>query len=118
MGGKENNAFYYIGKGSNDSVVYVDPHYNQESIKSVKELIVNYGYRSYNTSEYLYSMPMNSIHPSFSFGLFFSSLHEYVTLMKDLVNFSNEFQNPIMKVKYSEDIPNVELYDNTKEDDF
>jgi len=118
MGGKENNAFYYIGKGSNDSVVYVDPHYNQESIKSVKELIVNYGYRSYNTSEYLYSMPINSIHPSFSFGLFFSSLHEYVTLMKDLVNFSNEFQNPIMKVKYSEDIPNVELYDNTKEDDF
>jgi len=118
MGGKENNAFYYVGKTDSNNLIYVDPHYNQESIKTVFDLFANSGYRTYNSSEFLYTMHLDKMQPSFTFGLFFSNLNEYVVLMKDLKKFTNDFKNPIFKVKFTEDKANSGYYYNSNENDF
>ncbi len=71
IGGKVNSASYFIGY-SDDDLLYLDPHYNQDSITSLDEQnLMTY------FDKIVYKLPLNSLQCAFTIGFLFRDLKEF-----------------------------------------
>ncbi|KAL4445539.1 hypothetical protein ABPG74_004613 [Tetrahymena malaccensis] len=109
IGGKPNKAHYFLGFVGND-LLYLDPHYIQESVKKSK-LMDNI---STYFEEDIFKMPINKISTSLVFGFYFSDVDELNKFYKYLRQLENEYkddfflviekQTPLYAMTYISDI--------------
>ena len=118
IGGKVNSASYFFGY-CDDDLLYLDPHFNQESINDLDEKnLMTY------MNKIVYKLPIESFQPAFTIGFLFRNLIEF----RDLYIFMKSYileKFPCFHVHYEpyksdknmkeNDIIN---YINNEEDDF
>jgi hypothetical protein len=74
IGGKVNWASYFFGY-SNDDLLYLDPHYNQESINDLDEKnLMTY------IDKIVYCFPIQTLQSAFTIGFLFRNLIEFRSL--------------------------------------
>ena len=71
IGGKINSASYFFGF-CNDDLLYLDPHFNQESNTDLNNLnFITY------LNKTVYKLPLNSLQCAFTVGFLFRNLNEF-----------------------------------------
>jgi cysteine protease ATG4 len=74
IGGKVNSASYFFGY-CDDDLLYLDPHFNQESINDLDEKnLMTYIFKV------VYKLPLESFQPAFTVGFLFRNLIEFRNL--------------------------------------
>ena len=111
IGGRNFQASYFIGY-TNNSILYIDPHYAQNTVDNVNNIndIV-----SYNVKE-IFQLQYKSLQTAMTLGFLFRNLEEF----KDLKNFLENYTNKEFSC-FSYQYENVPLSDNENykdKDDF
>ena len=88
VGGKNNAASYFIGFNEKN-MIYLDPHYSQDSIVPP---IDDNNIKSYSVTN-LYQIPFENLQPAFTMGFLFTNILEF----NDMINFFIEHN----KLKFS-----------------
>ena len=71
IGGKINSASYFFGY-CEDDLLYLDPHFNQDSIKDLDENnLMTY------INKTVYSLPFEDFQPAFTIGFLFRDMNEF-----------------------------------------
>lgn len=107
IGGNNTKAFYFIGK-CDDNIIYLDPHYVQETIP-LNNLGAISACESYIPQD-IYYMPINELSPSFTIGFAVDNMKNFKLLMKKLTSSdyfinqeknipNNMIHNPLFVVK-------------------
>ena len=74
IGGKNNSAAYYFGY-SDDNILYLDPHFNQESISNLDEKnLMTY------INKTVYHLPFSSIQSGFTIGFLIRNITDFEEL--------------------------------------
>jgi cysteine protease ATG4 len=84
IGGKSNEARYFIGQADN-FFIYLDPHYNQKSIKTAEDL------KERSDTFFIkkaYQMEIKDISPALTIGFAFTEISEYISLFESFSNYS------------------------------
>ena len=117
-GGKVNQASYFFGYCDND-LLYLDPHYNQNSIHDLNEKnLMTY------INKNIYKLPIKSLQCGFTIGFLFRNLHEFTDLYIFLKYFSIDklpcfhvlFGNEKNENNLSQE--EIKQYINNEEEDF
>ena len=76
IGGKYESASYFIGY-FNDNLLFMDPHYNQTSVKDIEiEGISSY------MNKTIYKLSFNNLQTALTFCFLFRNMDEFINLMK------------------------------------
>ena len=94
IGGKINKALYFIGE-CEGKLIYLDPHFSQQSIPNINDLSINYNFMTYFPT-YLYKIDVKNISPAFTMGFYFRSFEEYIKLTEAFEQ-HNSFSHSIFK---------------------
>ena len=89
IGGKPNRALYFIGREGMDRLIYLDPHYVQESTsrKNLESLKDTFFCNSYRTIEY------RSIDPSLGFGFYIRDLKDLSEFYTSILDLSKTYRD-------------------------
>lgn len=82
IGGKGTQAIYFIGK-HNRELVYLDPHYVQESDISVEDLLKNID--TYTANKF-FSIKIENCTPSLTLGIFCANTNDYFETLEQIKN--------------------------------
>ena len=118
IGGKINQASYFFGY-SDDNLLYLDPHYNQDSIIDLNEQnLMTY------IDKIVYKLPFKSLQCAFTIGFLFRNVKEFKELYVFLKFFKtdknacfNVYFGP-KKDDYNINCEEIEKNINNEEDDF
>jgi cysteine protease ATG4 len=90
IGGKPNRAFYCIGIDQENNLIYLDPHFTQESINSCFYNIPKY-HESYFKKN-IYRIKISQIQPALTIGFIFRNVLEFNALI-NFLEVNNSFEN-------------------------
>ena len=98
VGGKDKQAFYCIGcYNKNDSkkykVIYVNPHYNQDSISKFKKFDKSY------FVTYLYKLNVKKLSSSFLLGVFIKNVEDVNNFFEDVEKITKNEKFEIFHIK-------------------
>ena len=118
IGGKVNSASYFFGY-CDDDLLYLDPHFNQESINDLDEKnLMTYIFKV------VYKLPLESFQPAFTVGFLFRNLIEFRNLYVFMKSFILD-KLPCFHVHFNPYKPidkltekKMDNYINNEEDDF
>ena len=118
IGGKINSASYFFGY-CEDDLLYLDPHFNQDSIKDLDESnLMTY------INKTVYSLPLEDFQPAFTIGFLFRDMNEFRNLYFYMKLFMVD-KFPCFHVHFEEYKSNVKIEEkdinniiNEDEDDF
>jgi cysteine protease ATG4 len=97
IGGKPRAASYFFGY-VDDEFLFLDPHYNQTSVKDLeKEGIYSY------MDKTIYKLPMTSLQTALTLGFLFRNIDEFIDLMEFYSSLSKE-NNPIFFISNIKDL--------------
>jgi cysteine protease ATG4 len=97
IGGKNNRAFYFIGR-CGQNVIFLDPHYVQDTI-SWKKLGTENEEETYIPNDVFY-MPISELSPSLTIGFAIDSMKNFKKLLKEWIK--KDYYIDINKVKFEE----------------
>lgn len=80
IGGKDTSAVYFIGK-YNQELIYLDPHYVQESDLSVEDLLKNID--TYKPNKF-FSLNIKDCTPSLTVGIFCADKSDYFEVLEQI----------------------------------
>ena len=118
IGGKVNQASYFFGYCDND-LLYLDPHYNQNSITDLNEKnLMTY------INKNIYKLPIKSLQCGFTIGFLFRNIQEFLDLylffkclsIEEFPCFHVQFWNENKKDNSTEE--EINKYINNEEEDF
>ena len=118
IGGKVNQASYFFGYCDND-LLYLDPHYNQNSITDLNEKnLMTY------INKNIYKLPIKSLQCGFTIGFLFRNIQEFLDLylffkclsIEEFPCFHVQFWNENKKDNSTEEEINKYIYN--EEEDF
>jgi len=115
IGGRPGLAYYIVGY-SKDRLIYLDPHFVQESVKNKRELEKNLESYSYDKIK---SIGYGDIDTSVAFGFFIqdeTSFQEFVARFQLSCEKKDSFLGLEMSV-YKEEIGDVESFDDGDDED-
>lgn len=118
IGGKVNSASYFFGL-CEDDLLYLDPHFNQESINNLDEKnLMTY------INKVVYKLPFESFQPAFTIGFLFRNLVEFrnfyvfikLFILDKFPCFHSHYEpyDSINNIKEND----IKNYINNEEDDF
>ena len=119
IGGETNLAHYFIGYNSKGNLLYLDPHYNQDSIIDLNEQnLMTY------IDKIVYKLPFKSLQCAFTIGFLFRNVKEFKELYVFLKFFKTD-KNACFNVNfgpkkddYNINCEEIEKNINNEEDDF
>ena len=118
IGGKVNSASYFFGY-CDDDLLYLDPHFNQDSINDLDEKnLMTYIFKS------VYKLPFDTFQPAFTIGFLFRNLIEFRDLYVFMKSFVLDtlpcFHVHFKPYKIKEDVKENQINNliNNEEDDF
>ena len=103
LGGKVQSASYFFGY-VNDDLLFLDPHYNQTSVKDLERE----GISSY-IDKTIYKLSLKSLQTALTLGFLFRNFDEFI----DLIEFCQKFCKDEYPIFYLSKINNLEI--NRKE---
>lgn len=103
LGGKVQSASYFFGY-VNDDLLFLDPHYNQTSVKDLERE----GISSY-IDKTIYKLSLKSLQTALTLGFLFRNFDEFI----DLIDFCQKFCKDEYPIFYLSKINNLEI--NRKE---
>lgn len=103
LGGKVQSASYFFGY-VNDDLLFLDPHYNQTSVKDLERE----GISSY-IDKTIYKLSLKSLQTALTLGFLFRNFDEFI----DLIDFCQKFCKEEYPIFYLSKINNLEI--NRKE---
>ena len=87
MSGKKNRAYYFIGIQGNNKLIFVDPHYNQQTTNNSDK-----DYESYYTDN-LYLLDIKDLSEELTLGIgIFNSKH-FTQLFDDIKWFNDNLKD-------------------------
>jgi hypothetical protein len=105
IGGKPSRALYFIGHDFKNRLIFLDPHFVQESVKSYDHLIQNIQseenkiFNTYKPNDY-YLMEIKKMSASFTCGFLCPTFSDFLTLINELSDFTYDVKtNPIFTLK-------------------
>ena len=86
IGGKDKRAFYFIGYDENGHLLYVDPHFTNETLQNVNEnnFVNNYLIKD------IYSISLKKMSSAFTIGFIFRNFNEYKQLIDFLKTYTEQ----------------------------
>ena len=97
IGGKPRAASYFFGY-VDDNFLFLDPHYNQTSVKDLeKEGIYSY------IDKTIYKLPMTSLQTALTLGFLFRNIDEFIDFMEFCIALSKD-SNPIFFISNLQDL--------------
>ena len=105
VGGKDKQAFYCIGcYNKNDSkkykIIYVNPHYNQDSISNFDKIDKSY------FVNYLYKLKVKKLSSSFLLGVFIKNVEDVNNFFEDIEKVINSSKNNKIEIFHIKNIQN------------
>ena len=121
VSGKDNEAFYCIGgykkKETNKfKIIYVNPHYNQDSISKFKKLDKSY----YINSNKLYKLKIQNLSSSFLLCVVIKKVEDINNFFEDIeriINSSNSSKNENIEIFHIKNIINDNNNNNIMDED-
>ena len=118
IGGKNNCAYYFIGKSYNGNLLYLDPHTTFEAVNVLTEdsLINNYLVKD------IHELSINSMTSAFTAGFMFRNMSEFKELAEFLDAYSKGRKNPCFSFTFEDIAASIknedfqELIKNDKDD--
>lgn len=89
LGGINNSAYYFIGYCENKNLVFLDPHLNQKSVKSIKDLFENNSRMTYYNLDQIYQISIKGLSPGFTIGFYYADFISLINLIEEIKTYSS-----------------------------